>query len=141
MKLHQFHGVWQPLPVTFTGQLPDTFQESRKAARVMRFLAGSVSVTPCWIIFLLFICETYKRQEYMSQWHYDAVSDNIAAGYVKLFLIARFTPCYACVNAFHWRMFLTSRAAPHSRERLHGRRYRRNCSENTLASCMSWITI
>ena len=30
-------------PVTFMGQLRDTFQESRKAAKVMRFLPGSVS--------------------------------------------------------------------------------------------------
>ena len=60
----------------------------------MIFLSFSLSLF-FFFFFLFFffvICQTYKRQKYMSRRHYEDVSDNIAPGYVKLFLIARFMP-------------------------------------------------
>lgn len=67
----------------------------------MIFLSFFLSLFFFFLFLLLFffflICETYKRQKYMSWRHYEDVSDNIAPGYVKLFLIARFMPCCAPV--------------------------------------------
>lgn len=59
----------------------------------LSFLFLSFPSSFCFFV----ICETYKRQKYMSWRHYEDVSDNIAPGYVKLFLIARFMPCCAPV--------------------------------------------